>query len=78
VVFEDLTVVPTVGTSVLIQDVTFQDCVVEPGTCVIADGVGMDRVRFHNLACGDALRISSNAGLNEVTISARSRSTVGG
>ncbi|MCC9600755.1 hypothetical protein LOC67_09280 [Stieleria sp. JC731] len=66
--FSDLTLSPMTGRQLLIEKVTFEDCRVSPGTCVITSGVSMSEVRFSNLDCGDALTISSEVRLDRVVV----------
>lgn len=50
------------------KNVRFVRCTVAPGTCVVDQGATLEKVVFEDLDCGDALRISSDACLREVTI----------
>lgn len=50
------------------KNVRFIRCIVSPGTCIVDQGASLENVAFDDLECGDALRISADAFLKEVTV----------
>lgn len=65
--FADLTFAPSEGT-IVVRNTRFISCSTHPGTCVIAEGVALDRVVFDNFDCGEALRISSLVKFDRVVV----------
>ncbi len=51
-----------------LTNTTFFNCVVDPGTCRVEADSLLQNIVFDNLKCGDALRISSDANIKQVTI----------
>lgn len=67
-VFMHMTIAPYHGRTIELRNVRFENCTTSPGTCVITDGVKLTNVVFSNFDCGDALRIASEAQINQVQI----------
>jgi|GEM_PF-3500641 len=66
--FTSISLAPVKGTTIVMRDTKFINCSTNPGTCVISKGVILDHVEFIDFRCGDALRISLDASLNEVAV----------
>lgn len=49
-------------------NVSFEDCLVDPGVFSIAPGVSMEKVNFENFECGDAMHIAAEVCMNDVVI----------
>lgn len=68
VVFEDFAICPTIGQSVTVSSVHFENCRVSPGTCMIRAKTLIKDVTFTNFRCGDAMHISSEVHLDRLRI----------
>lgn len=69
--FKSISLAPVNGKTIVVRDTKFIKCSTNPGTCIISKGVVLDHVEFTDFRCGDALRISLDASLNEVTVTGK-------
>lgn len=67
-IFYDMILYPVPGQRLIVRNVKFIKCKVQPGTCLMSSGVELDDVVFEELQCGDAIRLLADNVIGKVTI----------